>query len=190
MNSSSTAVTTWSLEQLAPEDLVPPGPEAPRGVRVVRAEVPSPEFSRFLYDAVGGDYQWGDRLPWTYRQWLEFLDRPAMETWVAYEWGTPAGYIELDPQEEGTVEISHFGLLPAFQGRGVGGHLLTWGTARAWDLAERWPERPATRRVWVHTCSRDSPAALGAYQARGFRLFRTEESSEPTVPPSAPWPAG
>ncbi|CAM5610653.1 hypothetical protein SFUMM280S_03786 [Streptomyces fumanus] len=46
-------VTTWSLEQTAPSDLLPaPAPEG--DVRVVRAEVPSPEFSRFLYASVGG----------------------------------------------------------------------------------------------------------------------------------------
>ncbi|MER0684083.1 GNAT family N-acetyltransferase, partial [Pseudomonas aeruginosa] len=29
---------------------------------------------------------------------------------------------------------------------------------------------------WVHTCTFDHPAALGNYQARGFRIFKQEET--------------
>lgn len=59
------AVTTWSLEQTAPTDLLPAA--APEGdVQIVRAEVPSPEFSRFLYASVGGDIRWTDRLGWSH----------------------------------------------------------------------------------------------------------------------------
>ncbi len=133
------AVTTWSLEQTDPSDLLPAA--RPEGdVRIVRSEVPSPEFSRFLYTAVGGDIRWTDRLGWTYARWEEHLRRPGVETWVAYDRGTPAGYVELTPGDDGVVEIEYFGLIPAFRGRGLGGHLLSCGTARAWDLADRWPD--------------------------------------------------
>ena len=183
-------VTTWSLEQTAASDLV--AARQPDGVssdiRIVRAEVASPEFSRFLYTAVGGDVSWTDRLTWEYARWEAFLSRPGTETWVAYERGTPAGFVELDAQPDGVVEISAFGLLPAFRGRRIGGHLLTVGTARAWELAERWPGRPATGRVWVHTCSKDGPYALRNYQRRGFRLFETRTTTEPPAPLPGPWP--
>jgi hypothetical protein len=48
---------------------------------------------------------------------------------------------------------------------------------------------PAIRRVWLHTCSLDHPAALANYQARGFRIFDTVERLE-EVPdgPLEPWP--
>ena len=105
---------------------------------------------------------------------------------MAYEHGTPAGYIELEAQPDGIVEITYFGLLPPFRGRRIGGHLLTLGTARAWDLAARWPGREATRRVWVHTCDLDGPYALPNYQRRGFRVFAVERSPEP----GEPGPAG
>ncbi|MEU3875615.1 MULTISPECIES: GNAT family N-acetyltransferase [Streptomyces] len=182
-------VTTWSMAQTSPQDLRPSRvPDSSSGIRIERAAVPSPEFSRFLYTAVGGDISWTDRLPWSYARWQEHLARPGVETWVAYEHGTPAGYVELDPQDEGVVEIVYFGLLPAFQGRGIGGHLLSCGTARAWDLAERWPGREATRRVWLHTCSKDGPHALGNYERRGFRVFETRTEEEPDVPAPGPWP--
>lgn len=180
-------VITWSLEQTSPSDLA--SAKAPDDdVRIVRAEVPSPEFSRFLYTAVGGDVRWTDRPGLTYAQWQEIVDRPGAETWVAYVDGTPAGYVELDPQADGVVEIMYFGLVPAFRGRRIGGHLLSRGTERAWDLAGRWPGRQATRRVWVHTCSLDGPHALANYERRGYRLFDTTVGPEPEVAAPGPWP--
>lgn len=184
---SSIAVTTWSLEQTSPADLLPAA--APDGdVRIVRSEVPSPEFSRFLYASVGGDIRWTDRLSWSYDRWREYLERPGVETWVAHDRGTPAGFVELDPQDEGVVEITYFGLLPAFRGRRIGGHLLAHGTARAWDLAERWPGRAPTKRVWLHTCSKDGEFAMDNYLRRGFRLFDTKVEEEREVPTPGPWP--
>ncbi|MDX2702198.1 GNAT family N-acetyltransferase [Streptomyces sp. PA03-6a] len=187
--STSVTVTTWSLEQTSHADLRPslePDP-ATSGIRIARAEVPSPEFSRFLYTSVGADCAWTDRLPWSYEQWRAFLERPGVETWVAYDRDTPAGYIELDPQDDGQVEIAYFGLLPAFRGRRIGGHLLSVGIARAWDLAERRPDRTPTKRVWVHTCSLDGPHALANYENRGFRIFRTETGEEEERPVTGPW---
>ncbi|WP_432038360.1 GNAT family N-acetyltransferase [Streptomyces cucumeris] len=175
----SITVTTWSLEQTSPADLSPARePAAEAGVRIVRAEVPSPEFSRFLYTSVGADVSWTDRLVWPHERWQEHLDRPGVETWVAYEHGTPAGYIELERQDDGVVEILYFGLLPAFRGRRIGGHLLTWGIRRAWDQGERLPGQPPTKRVWVHTCSKDGPYALDNYQRRGFRVFDVATATE------------
>ncbi|WJV45471.1 GNAT family N-acetyltransferase [Streptomyces flavofungini] len=180
-------VTTWSLEQTDRADLLPAA--APDGdVRIVRAEVPSPEFSRFLYSAVGGDINWVDRLSLSYAQWQEHLDRPGVETWVAYDRGTPAGYVELDPQDDGVVEIVYFGLIPAFRGRRIGGHLLAYGAARAWDLAERWPGRAPTKRVWLHTCSLDGEHAMENYLRRGFKLFHTEVAEQPQQATPGPWP--
>ena len=74
---------------------------------------------------------------------------------------------------DGSVEIAYFGLLPEFIGRGYGKHLLTEAVERAWSAG--------ARRVWLHTCSLDDPAALPNYRARGFRPFR-EETYSVTAP--------
>lgn len=180
----STSVTTWSLELTSPDELrraaVPP---AGSGVRIVRSEVPSPDFGRFLYTAVGADCEWIDRLPWPPERWRTHLEQPGTEVWVAYERGTPAGYVELGAQDAGVVEIVYFGLLPDFRGRGLGGHLLSFGTERAWDLASRWEGRDPTKRVWVHTCSLDGPYALDNYRRRGFRVFDTVTTVSQAGPP-------
>jgi GNAT superfamily N-acetyltransferase len=178
-------VTTWYLEQTVPGDLLPAA-EPEGDVRIVRAEVPSPEFSRFLYTAVGGDVHWIDRLGWSYGQWQEYLAR-GVETWVAYGRGTPAGFIELEPHDDGAVEIAYFGLIPAFRGRRIGGHLLSYGTARAWDLGDRRPGRKPTERVWVHTCSLDGEHAMRNYLRRGFTLYETQVEERPEAPTPGPW---
>ncbi|GIF13735.1 GNAT family N-acetyltransferase [Actinoplanes teichomyceticus] len=181
-------ITTWYLEQTDPAQLVPGGaPAVP--VQVVRAELPSPELSRFLYTAVGGDWSWTDRLPWTWQQWLDHLDRPGVETWVAYVRGTPAGYVELDGTRPGEVEIVYFGVLSPFIGRRIGGFLLGVALEKAWSLAGRWPALPPVTRVWLHTCSLDGPAALANYQARGLRVQRTETTiAEAPAEAPGPWP--
>lgn len=179
--------TTFYLEMLAPSELrpaLPPGsffqPDAPRSVEIRRVEVPSPELNRFFYTAVGGDWYWIDRLPWTIDQWRQSMARPGHETWMLLVAGSPAGYFELDLVAY-EVEIAYFGLLPAFVGQGLGGYLLTAATERAWSLG--------AARVWVHTSSFDHPQALANYLARGFRLYHEEQSVKelPAAPPG-PWP--
>ena len=184
-------VTTTYLEQRDPGDLRPA--RAPsREVSIVRIGELAPEFSRFLYTAVGGDWHWTDRLPWTLDQWTERLSRPGTETWVAWVSGAPAGFVELaaTQQDDGThAEIAYFGLLPRFIGLGIGGHLLTHGIEQAWTLHERVDSLAKVVRVWVHTCSLDGPNALRNYQARGFRVYRTEDADQDVADrPIGPWP--
>ncbi|MCC6167035.1 MAG: GNAT family N-acetyltransferase [Caldilineaceae bacterium] len=175
-----TRVVIYHLEITDPAQLRP-ARRVPDPVEMRRAEVPSPEFNRFLYTAVGGDWHWRDRLTWSYRHWMLYLDRPELETWVAYQRGTPAGYVELEDQPGGDAEIVYFGLLPQFIGRGIGGYLLTQAIQRGWAMG--------AARVWVHTCSLDHPGALANYQARGLRIFKEEERWVLLPPqPSGPWP--
>jgi GNAT superfamily N-acetyltransferase len=182
-------VRTTYLEQGSP-DAVRAAREPADSVNVVRVELPSPEFSRFLYATVGGDWHWTDRLGWSREAWLEYLRRPLVETWVGWVRGAPAGYVELAASSTREVEIAYFGLLPGFLGRGLGGHLLTVALRLAWTMAARWPGTEPVRRVWVHTCTLDGPAALANYQARGLVPYRTEDA-EVEVPDSPPgsWPA-
>jgi GNAT superfamily N-acetyltransferase len=168
------------LEMTSPADLRPARPPAV-DFPIRRARVACPELNRFLYTAVGGDWFWIDRLSWSYDRWLAWLSRPEVETWIGYLEETPAGYFELERQAGGNVELSYFGLLPRFIGRGLGGALLTRAIERAWEVG--------AARVWVNTCDLDGPASLGNYQARGFRIFKTErlEKDFPAETPG-PWP--
>jgi GNAT superfamily N-acetyltransferase len=155
-------VTIRYLEMASPGDFKPAS-EPGEPLAFVRSEQPLPEWNRFFYVAVGRQWQWGDRLPWPREKWLAWVDRPELETWVAYCRGTPVGYFELERQAGANVEVAYFGLLSPFTGRGFGGALLNRAVRRAWE--------ESTRRVWLHTCTLDHPAALGNYLARGFRQF-------------------
>lgn len=168
-------VTRWHLAMTAPEQLRPATvpDDAPEIRRVV---VPLAEWSRFLYVAVGRHWHWTDRLAWAEPAWQAHLARAGVETWVAWTEGTPAGYYELEARPGGDVEILYFGLLPAFIGRGWGGHLLTHAVRRAWARG--------AGRVTLNTCSLDHPAALAAYQARGFVIERVEEYARIPPPPA------
>ncbi len=151
----------WYLEL----DELRPAREAPSGLRIERAEVPYGPLNRFFYVEIGRDFHWVDRLGWPAQRWQGWAER--VETWVAYERGTPAGYAEIQPLPE-AAEIAFFGLLAPFRGRGIGGALLTRAAERARELHPR---------VTVNTCELDGPNAIPNYEARGFRVVR--EAVEP-----------
>ena len=154
------SITTWYLEMTSPEKLRPARPVA--GFEVRRLACPEPALSRRMYDAVGEPWQWSDRLGWSVARWGVHLGRPEVETWVGRLDGEEVGYAELVRIGD-EVEIASLGLLPEFAGRGLGGALLAAVTRGAWDAG--------AERVWLHTCSLDSPAALPAYERRGFRRY-------------------
>lgn len=171
-------VTTWYLEMLTTGQLRPAFSDNLQ-LFVSRSEIPSPEFSRFLYTSVGGNWYWIDRLNYTYKNWLDYLNRKELQTWVAYVSGTPAGYIELELQPDGSVLIVYFGIMPQFIGQRIGGHLLSIGVQQAWAMG--------ARRVWVHTCSLDGQYAKANYQARGFQVYK-EETRTVNLPERSPGP--
>ena len=70
-----TDVTTYYLEMTDPSALRPKR-VVHHGLEIKEAHMPSPAFNRFLYTAVGGDWYWIDRLPWTYQQWHDWVARP------------------------------------------------------------------------------------------------------------------
>ena len=151
----------WHLEMARAEQLVAardPG----RDVQARRVEIPSGKLSRFFYREVGRDHHWVDRLSWPADRWQAWAEQ--VQTWVIHERATPAGYAELEQRPGGVVNLAYFGILPAFQGRGLGGWLLSVVVADAW-------ERGAARFT-LDTCELDGPHALRNYQHRGFRVVR------------------
>ena len=184
-------VVTTYLQQTSPDQVVPAS-EPAEPLVIARAEEPSPEFTRFLLTAVGGQWHWTDKLDRSWAQWWDWVTRKGFETWVAWRRGTPVGYAELmgSPGEGGTdVEIESFGLLPAFVGKGFGGHLLTRALQEAWRIDSRWPGLAPVRRVWLHTCTLDSAHALPNYRRRGLQPYDTRSQEQDVIAePPGPWP--
>ncbi len=125
-----------------------------------------PAFYRFLYNTIGADYHWIDRLSWTDADIRSYLGQRNVELRVLYVDGAPAGFYELRRDENDGIEIAYFGLFKEYLGHGLGGYLLTEAVTRAFAQA------PA--RVWLHTSTLDHPAALHNYLERGFRVIREE----------------
>jgi GNAT superfamily N-acetyltransferase len=158
----SEPVVRTSLELTDPAAIRPAAPPRLEGVEIACQDPPDGAVNRWFYAEVGRHHRWTDNLGRSDADWQAWAAR--VETWVASVGGRRAGYYELDTTADAT-EIAYFGLLPAFQGHGLGGHLLTHALRRAFELSPR---------AWVHTCTLDGPHALANYQARGLRPFRTE----------------
>lgn len=135
-------------------------------LQVVRVHSCPPSFFRYLYGEVGRNHHWKDRLGWTDAEIAAYLATPGVALWVAWLDGAPAGYFELRQTETDDTEIVYFGLIPERTGHGWGKQLLTLAVRQAWT--------DGARRVWLHTCTLDSPHAMPNYQARGFVPFREE----------------
>jgi len=79
---------------------------APReGLEVVHAKKPSVAYYRFLYDAVGGDYDWTSRRKPSDSELAALLNDPRLEVHVLMVDGVPAGFAELDRRAEGEIEL-------------------------------------------------------------------------------------
>ncbi len=163
---------TTYLEMNDPAELRPKRVEV-AGLEIRQVLAAAPEFSWFLHEAVGADFNWVGREDWGRDEWLVYLDRPELETWVAYVDGAPAGFFDMEKQADGGVEIKNLGLLTRHFGQGLGGHLVTEAVERAWSIG--------ANRVWLHTCTHDHEHALSNYLARGFKIVK--EIEEPTNRP-------
>lgn len=163
-------VTITSLEMTSDRELVPAA-EPRESLDLEHLGPGDLDLFRSTCLRIGEPHGWTTRPAWSEAQWVERLDRADVDVWIARVGPEVAGIFELELQPGGSVEIVVLGLLPEFIGRGLGGHLLTVATQRAWRL--RHPEGETTR-VWLHTASYDHPHAIHNYRGRGFRVFARE----------------
>lgn len=123
---------------------------------------------RELYRRVGEDWLWFSRLLMPDAELGAILGHPEVEAHALRRAGDAeaVGLLELDGRVPGEVELAFFGLVPEAIGGGAG----RWLMNKAITLA--FARRP--RRLWVHTCTLDHPAALGFYIRSGFRPIRRQ----------------
>ena len=159
-NGQLAAVVTY-LEMLAsPSSKVPPSPLSLR-----RIHSPDPETYRALFRLVGGPWLWFSRLIMDDAKLAEIIQHPKVELYaVLDDADSEVGMLELDFREPEECELSFIGLVPELSGKGHGRWLLAEAVSRAWQ--------PGIKRVHVHTCSLDHPAALAAYRRAGFRPYK------------------
>ncbi len=141
-------------------------------VSIMRAERCTVPFYRYLYETVGKPWVWVNRRRLGDAELARILAEDGIFIQVLYANGEPAGYAEFDARNALNIELSYFGLAPAFVGMGLGAFFLGEAIAMAWDMQPR--------RLHVQTCTLDHPRALPLYQRMGFTPFsQTEAYVEP-----------
>ncbi len=160
-------VVTYLEMRKASHAFVPP----PANLRMtlMRAERPTVHFYRYLYDTIGERYHWVDRRRLSDAALKEIIQAETVSIFVAYAHGVPAGFFELDERGAGEIWLAYFGIMPEFQGRGIG----KWLLAEAID--EAFSRDPEVLRV--ETCTLDDPRALPLYQKMGFVPYERREKT-------------
>lgn len=135
-------------------------------LRLERWNEPTPDKYLVLYRRIGEPWLWYSRLELDERALISIIHDPKVRIWAVLDRrGIEVGIVELDFREPGQCEISFFGLVPELAGQGYGRWLM------AMALQAGWAE-PGVDRMWVHTCTLDSPGALGFYIKSGFTPFK------------------
>ena len=118
-------ITTY-LEMTSIDHFVPAYIQA-GDVEIVMMEMPDLGFYKFLYQTVGEEWAWRDRLQISNAELRQILTSESTQVHVLYVSGSPAGYVELFRHDDDAVEIVYFGLRRDYMGRGLGKHLLSYG---------------------------------------------------------------
>ena len=119
-----------------------------------------------LFRSVGEPWLWTSRLLIGEDGVRAIIHGSGIDLYVVRDGDAVVGFIELDFRQTGQCEIAFFGLVPAMNGKGHGRWMMNQALDKAW--------RDGVRRVWLHTCTQDSPRALPFYQRCGFQIFRQQ----------------
>jgi len=134
-------------------------------LRLRRTGQPSPDEYRRLFRLVGTPWLWFSRLIMDDSELTQIIHDRNVELFVVEdELGRDVGMIELDFRTRGECELAFIGLVVELSGKGHGKWLLSEALRHSW--------RDDVKRVHVHTCSLDHPAALTTYRRAGFVPFR------------------
>lgn len=123
-----------------------------------------------LYQRVGAPLRWDRRIMMPTAELDALLAGGSLHIYVLRDLKDEAlGFCEFDRLGFPQLELTHFGLVPEAQGRGLGPWLL------ATALQGEWRTNPD--RIWLHTDTWDHPAAVQIYERAGFRV--TDVRDEP-----------
>ena len=136
-------------------------------LKIILVDKPDYQLNKFFYKEIGKKHNWIDRLSWSEKQWIEYLNDQHVKTYILKENDNLVGFFEqIFYQSEKDCEIAYFGVLEEYIGQRYGGYLLSEAIKMSF--------KKGARRVWVHTCSLDHKHALKNYQARGMKVFKSE----------------
>ena len=157
-------VTFTYLEMREPPNQSPvQPPNLKHPIKLTRIMDPTISFYRYLYNVVGEPWLWYERRIMEDEKLARIINDDNIEIYCLFVGGVPAGYAELNRREGVDIELSYFGLVPEFIGKGLGRYFLEAVIDIAWSYLPN--------RFWLHTCTLDHPSALPNYQRRGFSPF-------------------
>lgn len=157
------AMVVTHLEMHAPPDAS--GAELPAGV-TFRQVTPDLTWYRDILFRVGAPWLWYFRHTLSDDALAEILTDPNVAIYTLSKAGRDAALLELDFRQEGQCELAYFGLTPELIGTGAGRYLMAQAITHAWAAP--------IERFHVHTCTLDSPQALGFYVRSGFTPYRQQ----------------
>ena len=125
------------------------------------------QLNKFFYKQVGKKYNWFDRLVWNDQNWINYISKTYVSTYVLKYSKDLVGFSELIlDQKKNEIEIAYLGILEEYFGKKLGGFLLSELIKKSFSFN--------IKRVWVHTCSLDHKYALKNYLSRGMKIFKSE----------------
>lgn len=144
-----------------------PAPIPPAPLRLVPWKQPALDAYRSLFRRVGEEWLWFSRLVMSEKELAAVVHDPAVEVYAVTDpRGVEVGLLELDFRSTPDCELSFLGLVPGLTGKGFGQWLMAQAKSLAW--------RKEVSRLWVHSCTLDSPGALRFYMKSGFVPYKRE----------------
>ena len=141
-----------------------PGPN----FKINQVDPPDFQLNKFFYKQIGRKHRWIDRLAWTDKKWIEYVENSRVKTFVLKDNNNLAGYYEtIQDFDKDHSEIAYFGILEEYFGKKCGGFLLSEAIKKLFE--------DGNSRVWLHTCSLDHENAIKNYLARGMKVFKSEK---------------
>ncbi len=149
------------------EMTAPPG-ERPvpdrQDLSLEKVDAPGLDWYRGIYRTIGENWLWFTRLQMEDRALHIILESDHTEVYILRSGGKDIGLFELDISDFPDIELAFFGTVPDQQGSGAGRWMMTHGLQHAWVKSPK--------RVWLHTCNLDHPAALPFYVRTGFTPYK------------------
>lgn len=157
------AMVVTHLEMLSPAALR--GANLPEGLNFKQLS-PDLDTYRDLFRRIGQEWLWFGRLELEDDELSAILNDPKITFHTLEKDGRPEALLELDFRKDGACELSYFGLTDALIGTGAGAFLMDQAIQLAWVAG--------VERFHVHTCTLDSPQALGFYIRSGFSPYQRQ----------------
>jgi len=158
--------------------------EAIGGLTLRPVPAPTLAWYRDIYRRIGERWLWFSRAVMDDRTLAAQLADEAREILALERNRETIGFAELDRSVAAETEIAMFGVVPEATGTGAARFLMDAALQTAW--------RPDTKRVWLHTCTFDHPAAIPFYRRAGFTpcKFAIEVLPDPRLSGQLPRHAG